>query len=49
MKNRFVWWTILCTALLLLIVSFGGSAGVTHKMTKVGGEKNHCDCTYRID
>ena len=49
MKNKIVLWTVLGAALMLLAVSFGGSVETSHKMTKVGGEKNHCDCTYRID
>ncbi|HTP12060.1 MAG TPA: hypothetical protein VMM37_00450 [Bacteroidota bacterium] len=49
MKNRVALWAILITALTLLAVNFGGSAGSSHKMTKVGGEKSHCDCSYRID
>ncbi len=49
MKNRIVAWSILGVALVLLAVSFGGRVETSHRMTKVGGEKNHCDCTYRID
>ncbi len=49
MKNTIAFWSVLMMALLLLIVEFGGSAESAHTMTKVGGEKNHCDCTYRID
>ena len=49
MKNKQVVWSIIGVALLLLTVEFGGSAEASHKFVKVGGMKNHCDCTYRIE
>ncbi len=49
MKQRVVFWSLLATALLMLTVSFGGSVSASHKLVKVGGTMNHCDCTYRIE
>jgi len=49
MKKRIVLWYILIAALLMLTVDFGGSVETTHKLVKVGGKMNHCDCTYRIE
>ena len=49
MKKRIVFWSILGAALTMLAVSLGGSVEQPHKLVKVGGEKNHCDCTYRIE
>ena len=49
MKKRIVLWVVLAAALLMLLVDFGGSAESPHRLVKVGGMKNHCDCTYRIE
>lgn len=48
MNKRIVLWSILVAALLMLTVDFGGSMQTSHKLVKVGGTMNHCDCTYRI-
>jgi hypothetical protein len=48
MKRRMTIWIILVAALMLLTVNFGGSMKSSHKLVKVGGATNHCDCTYRI-
>lgn len=49
MKNRFFLWVVFAAALMMLTFEFGGSAGASHKLVKVGGAKNQCDCTYRIE
>lgn len=48
MKKTVLVWSILISALFMLTVSFGGSLQTAPKLVKVGGEKNHCDCSYRI-
>ncbi len=49
MKQKIMTWTVLGALAIALSVSFGGSISASHKMVKVGGPMNNCDCTYRIE
>jgi len=49
MKKKELFFAVLVCAVLLLVTDLVGSAQARNKLVKVGGMKNNCDCTYRIE
>ena len=49
MNRKSTFLLVMATALFLLANDLVGSAQAKSKLVKVGGQKNQCECTYRIE